>query len=596
LLKVLQKEYFSCIINGVMVLRNEVKNVAYFLKKSNLKKGIYLQIYESFYDPKKKDTAHRSHKALGYINALIASGIDDPISYYKSIVAEMNADAKSSKQKDRKRQISEQSPEKYLGYFLIKAIFDGLGVAKFFDFLQLQREFRFRISDVIESLVYSRMVAPCSKSKTHNEIIPSLFGKYDFSYDQLLDGIEFIGNDYEKIIEIFNHQLRLKFPPDTSMTYFDGTNFYFEIDQEDDVRRKGPSKENRKDPIIGMGLLLDRNQIPLGMKLYPGNQSEMPVIREIIADLKRRNNITGRTVQVADKGLNCSKNILDARKNGDGYIFSKSVKKLPAIEKTWVLLSDGYKDVYDENKKLLHKTKECVDKFPYAYEDERGKKSTVMLTEKRVVVFSPKLAKKKKLEINRMVEKAKNLKASRAKKEEFGESAKYVTFTTTDKKGNATDGKVTVSLNASAIQEDLKLAGYNLFVTSEIKMTAADIHAAYRNLWRIEESFRVMKSYLDARPVYLQKEHSIYGHFLICYISVLLLRVLQFLILDNKHGTESILEFIEKLRVVEFSQGNYINLASSSLFINRLSEYFSLPLTNYYLTKSQINKVLSLRF
>jgi transposase len=237
-----------------------------------------------------------------------------------------------------------------------------------------------------------------------------------------------------------------------------------------------------------------------------------------------------------------------------------------------------------------------VGKFPYTYEDENGKKSTVMLTEKRVVVFNPKLAEKKRFEINRMVEKAKTLKASRAKKEEFGESAKYVTFSATDKKGNAIDGKIALSLNTAAIQEDLKLAGYNLFVTSETKMSSADIHSAYRNLWRIEESFRVMKSYLDARPVYLQKTNSIYGHFLICYISVLLLRVLQFHILDNKYGSEAILDFIEKLRVVEFSRGNYINLASSSLLIDDLSEYFSLPLTNYFFTQSQINTVLSLRF
>ena len=569
--------------------------MAYFLKRSNLKKGLYLQIYESFYDPQRKQTAHRSHKAIGYVDALIASGIPEPVTYYSDVVRRMNEEVKSAKQKDRERQISE-SPEKHLGYFLIKAVYDGLKVTRFFDFLQLQREFRFRIAEVIEALVYSRMVEPCSKSKTFHEVMPSLFGKYDFSYDQLLDGIEFIGNEYEKVIEIFNHQLNLKYPSDTSTTYFDGTNFYFEIDKEDDVRRKGPSKENRKDPIVGMGLLLDCNQIPLGMKLYPGNQSEMPVIREVITDLKKRNNITGRTVQVADKGLNCARNILDARKNGDGYIFSKSVKKLPATEKTWVLLPNGYHDVCDKDNKLLYRLKECIDTFPYVYEPEDGKKTTVMLTEKRVVVYSPKLAKKKKLEIKRMVEKAKSLKASRAKKEEFGECSKYVTFTPTDKKGNTTHGKIAVSLNKAAIEEDLQLAGYNLFVTSETKMNAEDIHATYRNLWRIEESFKVMKSYLDARPVFLQKENSIYGHFLICYISVLLLRVLQFHIFRNQYCTEHILDFIEKFKTVEFSPGKHINLASSSAFIKSLANDYSLPLMNFYLSNAQINTVLSIRF
>jgi transposase len=222
--------------------------------------------------------------------------------------------------------------------------------------------------------------------------------------------------------------------------------------------------------------------------------------------------------------------------------------------------------------------------------------TTVLLTEKRVVTFNPKLAKKKKIEINRMVEKAKSLQASKAKKDEFGECSKYVTFTTTDKKGNATNGKVAVSLNNEAIQEDLKLAGYNLVVTSEIKMKAEDILGTYRNLWRIEESFKVMKSYLDARPVFLQKENSIYGHFLICYISVLLLRVLQFHVFGGKYCTEHILNFIKKFNIVEFSPGIYINLASSSTFTKSLTDDSSLPLMNYYLTQTHINKLLNHRF
>ena len=569
--------------------------VAYFLKKSNLKRGLYLQIYESFYNPDKKETSHRSHKVLGYASKLIESGIGDPVSHFSDVVRKMNEDAKNAKLEERDRQISE-SPEKHLGYFLVKAAYDGLHVARFLDFLQSMRDFRFSVSSLIEALVYSRMIEPCSKSKTSKEVIPSLYGRYDFSYGQILDGVEFIGSEYEKIIEIFNHQINQKYPSDTSTTYFDGTNFYFEIDKEDDLRKKGPSKENRKDPIVGMGLLLDARQIPIGMKLYPGNQSEMPVIREIIRELKDRNNIKGRTVQVADKGLNSAKNILEARRNGDGYIFSKSVKKLPATEKTWVLLQEGYRDVLDKDKKLLHKIKECVDKFPYTYEDESGKKRTVMLTEKRVAVFTPKLAKKKRLEIKRMVEKAKSLKASRAKKDEFGECGKYITFTPTDKKGNSLEGKVAVTLNREAIEEDLKLAGYNLFSTSEIKMTADDIYATYRNLWRIEESFKIMKSYLDARPVFLQKMNSIYGHFLICYISVLLLRLLQFHIFNKKHCTEKILGFVERFRVVELSAGKYINITASSDFIKDLSLQLKLPLTNFFLDASQINKVLNLVF
>jgi len=568
--------------------------MAYFLKKSNLKKGLYLQIYESFYHPDKKETAHRSYKPLGYVEKLMTDGVNDPVAYYSDVVKSMNDEAKQVKQFEGERQISE-SPERYVGHFLAKSAYDGLRLNRYLDFLQVQREFRFKIHELIEALIYSRMIEPCSKSKTAREIIPMLYGAEVFSYDQILDGVEFIGNEYERIIEIFNHQINRKYPQDTSVTYFDGTNFFFEIDKEDVIRRKGPSKENRKDPIIGMGLLLDARQIPIGMKLYPGNQSEMPVIREVIADLKNRGSISGRTIQVADKGLNCAKNILEVRKNGDGYIFSKSVKKLPEKEKTWVLLESGYQDILDDNKKLLYRYKECVDKFPYVHEED-GQKATVMLTEKRVVVFSPKLAAKKRSEIKRMVEKAKLLKAARAKKDEFGESGKYVTFTPTDKRGNVTNGKVAVTLNKIAILEDLKLAGYNLFVTSEIRMSAADIHATYRNLWRIEESFRIMKSYLDARPVYLQKINAIYGHFLICYLSVVLLRILQFHVFKDKYCSEQILEFMKKFRVVEISPNKFINLTPSSDFVKSLAQTSSLPLTNYFLSSGQLKKVLAHNF
>lgn len=200
---------------------------------------------------------------------------------------------------------------------------------KYLDLMQAVTGFHFSVFSFISSLVYARIVQPCSKRKTFDDVLPKLFEKYDFSLDQVYDGLEYIGCEYEKIIEIYNHQIQKHYGYNTAHTYFDCTNFFFEIDREDDLRRKGPSKENRHDPIVGLGLLLDADQIPVGMKIYPGNESEKPVIRNIINDLKQRSNISGRTVQAADKGLNCAENIVTALKSGDGYIFSKSVKQLP---------------------------------------------------------------------------------------------------------------------------------------------------------------------------------------------------------------------------------------------------------------------------
>lgn len=571
--------------------------MAYFLKKSNYKKGTYLQIYESFYDPERKGGAHRSYKALGYVHELQAQGIDDPISFYQEEVAKLNQEFQAAKATKKNRQISDDSPEKLIGYFPMKNINDKLSVKKYIDLMQTATDFRFNVFDMMSSLVYARLVQPCSKSKTFEEVIPKLFDSYDFSLNQLYDGLEYIGCEYEKIIEIYNHQIQQMYKFDTSHTYFDCTNFYFEIDKEDDFRRKGPSKENRKEPIVGLGLLLDANQIPIGMKLFPGNQSEKPVIRTIIQDLKKRNFVSGRTIQIADKGLNCAENIFHALKSGDGYIFSKSVKQLPEIEKTWVLIPNDYRDVKNASGEVMYRIKECVDEFEYKFRDsDTGKEKKFKITEKRIVTYNPKLAKKQIYEINKEVEKARLLKASQAKKSEYGDSAKYVIFTTTDKKGNETDGKIKVSMNEELIKKSLELAGYNMLVTSEISMSDKDIYDAYHNLWRIEESFRIMKSQLDARPVYLQKEDTIIGHFLICYLAVLLTRLLQFKILKNNYCSEDLFEFVHDFRVAKISDRKYINLSRGTTFIKEFSTICNLPLTSYFLSDGEIKKMLSHRF
>lgn len=570
--------------------------MAYFLKKTNNKKGTYLQIYESYYDPERKGGAHRSYKPIGYVHQLQAEGMDDPIAFYKDEVQKLNQELKKKKQDEKARQISEVSPEKLLGYFPLKNLCDSLRCKNYIDLMQTATGFRFNIFDMMSALVYARVVHPCSKLKTYIEVIPKLFEKYDFSLDQLYSGLGYIGSEYEKIIEIFNHQVALKYPFDTSHNYFDCTNFYFEIDREDDFRLKGPSKENKKEPIVGMGLLLDANQIPIGMKMYPGNESEKPVMRDIIDDLKQRNHISGRTIQVADKGLNCFENIMHALKAGDGYIFSKSVKMLPDTEKIWVLLENDYVDVKNKTGEVLYRIKDCVDDFNYNYTDKNGHRKTLKLTEKRVVTFNPKLAEKQKLEINRQVEKAKKLRTCEAKKSEYGDSSKYVTFISTDKKGEKTTGKVKVEINEKAIENAKKLAGYNMIVTSEIRMTASEIYAAYHNLWRIEESFRIMKSQLDARPVFMQKQETITGHFLICYLSVLLTRLFQIHVLKDEYGTEEIFDFIRDFRVVKISDRKYINLTRSSSFIKDLTAQTDLPLTSYFLGNEDINKMLSHRF
>nr|MBQ4455764.1 transposase [Clostridia bacterium] len=209
---------------------------------------------------------------------------------------------------------------------------------------------------------------------------------------------------------------------------------------------------------------------------------------------------------------------------------------------------------------------------------------------KRLVTYNPDLARKKRYEINRLVEKARELTLSKAKRNEYGECSKYVTFSSTSK-GKITDDKVKVTVNQEAIEEDLNLAGYNLLVTSETKMKDKDIYDTYHNLWRIEESFRIMKSDLDARPVFLQRENTIKGHFFICYITVLLERLLQFIELKNEFSSSDIYSFFKELKVVKDEHIN-INITASNDFIKSLAEKTKLPILNSRSSEKQIKKVL----
>lgn len=566
---------------ALVALYMEGMTMAFYLKKTKLKGRTYLSIDESFYSHEKKGTAHRCYQSLGSVETLKLNGMADPIAHFQEKVDELNKDRNET----GVRKISDRSPFLYLGYFPLKSILRKLNIKKYVDVFKLTKSFEFDLYELLSSLIYARSVNPCSKYRTFHEVLPYLYDSADYSYDQLRAGLAFLGNNYEKFVELFTAQVGSTYGVDTSKTYFDCTNFYFEIDREDDFRKKGPSKENQKSPILGLGLLLDRNQIPIGMKIYPGNESEKPVLRDVIGNLKKQNNITGKTIHVADKGLNCAENITFSKMNGDGYLFSKSVKALSEKEKVWVLLEQDFNEVRDKKGRVLYRYKSCIDKFPYKAE-HNGKTVTVNLTEKRLLTYNPALAAKKRYEINRMVEKAKSLTLSQAKKSEYGETGKYVTFT--DGEGKKAD----VGINQAAIDKDLKFAGYNLLVTSEANMTDQDIYATYHNLWRIEESFKIMKSDLDARPVFLQLEETIKGHFLICYLTVLLERILQFKILGNQYSTSDIFDFIKSFKAIK-TDNKYINIATYSDFIGSISKKTGLPLTNYFLSETQIKTILN---
>ncbi|UYJ47400.1 MAG: IS1634 family transposase [Lachnospiraceae bacterium] len=576
--------------------------MAYYLRKENKKKGTYLQMYESHWDKEKKQPRSKSVMAFGYVHELISDEIPDPVAYYTDFVAEKNKECAAAFTEETRPRAFVAPVEYNLGQFLLYTLLEELNVKEVIDILAAQMRFQFRIYDMIAQLIFSRIIYPCSKSKTVSSVFPHLYNSSPISEDQVYDGLSFIGGSYKKYIELFNHCYEQHYQRDFSNVFFDCTNYYFEIDLPYEDKQKGPSKENRHDPIIGQALLLDADLVPVAMQMYPGNESEKPYIRKVIEEMKSRYKVSGKTVQVADKGLNCARNIYAAVKEAnDGYIFSKSIhgRNLSEKEKKWLLLENEqniWKDYRDKDGNLLYRLKSCVDSFSYQFKEidpETGRDvvKTFSVKEKRIVSYNPALAKKQKAEIQKMADKAANYATYKAMtREDLGDSAKYLKITNKDKNGK----KITpvIGIDKEKVNEDLKYAGYNLMVTSELDMEPLQIYQTYHSLWKIEESFRITKSYLDARPIYVHKKETIYGHFLICYLSLFLLRVLEIKVFKNQINSYDLIDFIRDFRVVNKGDGSYINISRNQTVNEKVKKATGLTnLDALFLTEKEINNL-----
>lgn len=564
--------------------------MAFFWRKRSYSKGDYYQIVLNVYDPSTKTNRTAQTITVGYKDNLLKQGITDIDAYLNKRVDELNmSDSKEP-------QIDNISRSYFLGHFLLKSMFDLLDIEKIFKMVNINYHPQLDLYEFFKDMCYAQVLMPCSKLKMYESVLPNIYGSKTYSYDQILDNINHIGQDYQKYIEMLNIGINNKFNRNTSKVYFDCTNYYFEIDLQDDIRRKGPSKENRKDPIIGQALMLDSNQIPIAMKMYPGNESEKPYIREMISEMKDTYDIKGKVIQIADKGLNCARNIYAAVQEAkDGYIFSKSIhgKGLSKIEKQWIILADNDSNkwipVKDKKGNLLYKYKSCIDEFEYHFTNEDDEDVSFKVKEKRLVTFSPSLQKKKIIEIDKEIEKVVNkLSSKELFKENFGDSIKYVTITKDDKT------KINAELNNDKIEEDKTLAGYNLLVTSEIDMDPESIYNAYHSLWRIEHFFRMLKTYLCERPVYLQLEASIYGHFLIGYYCITLIRLLEHYIFKDDLCEEDLVNFIRQYKITKYNDTQYINTSSNCVTYQKVKKVYGLSkLGNIFLNSKQADNMLN---
>ena len=503
-----------------------------YLKQTLQKNGkLNLSIVENWWDPEKKRSRQKTIENLGYAQDLKKEH-PDPIEWGKQRAKELTKEKQAAKQAVQIKIYPQQKIDKKaqnrknIGCAAICSIYNSLKIEPSIRNNTRKQRVQFDINSVLRLLVCERVVNPSSKlSNWENK--DRYFFRTDFSQSDVYRALDVLADIKDKIISAMNRSIENAQIRDLSAVYYDVTNYYFEIDAEDELRKKGVSKEHRKSPIVQMGLLQDKNGIPITYKVFSGNTNDCQTLIPVLSNLKRDHNLD-RVVAVADKGINCSQNIAASVAKGDGFVFSQSIKgtKSDSELRDWVLDEKDY--VSSKNFKI--KSKQGFKTVHLKKEDtDNGKACDIDVEVKYVAFWSEKYARRARRKREELLEKARELvknPGSYTRATSYGAAA-YVENLHFDKKTGEIIDTNKLMQNEEAIQKDEATDGYYLVVTSELNWSDEKILDTYRELWKIEETFKITKSELKTRPIYLRDLQHVEAHFLTCYIALVILRLLQ---------------------------------------------------------------------
>lgn len=422
-----------------------------------------------------------------------------------------------------KLQISEGTLRNY-GFIVYRKLWQIFGFDSFFD--QLKRKhtkLQFDLGSVIFLMVVQHLLSPMSKLSTYEK--RSLYlGIPEMDLNHLYRSLDLLAENKENIENYVFDRNRTLFNMSVDVVFYDVTTFYFESVREDGFRDFGFSKDNKINEVqVVMGLLIDSEGRPIGYELFPGNTLDSKTLERSLEKLKERFNIR-QVIIVADRGLNSKLNLSRIKEMGYDYIVASRLKKMPESVIEEVFDSNGYRLLTPEF--LARYKEEDEEEFRYKvidyinrYRDEEGQIKE--LKEKMVITYSKKRALKDKADRERLIEKAKELlkEPARIRASNRRGSKRFIL-----EKGE----KEEYCLNEEAIAADEKFDGYYAIQTSLLDLKAEKVLEAYHTLWKIEESFRIMKSTLEVRPIFHWTERRIKGHFVVCFLAFLLERTLEY--------------------------------------------------------------------
>lgn len=496
---------------------------------------------------------HKVIENLGYLEDYI--GIyDDPIAHFKKVAKQQNETNTAEKTIEVNlgaKLPPDSSLRKNLGYAVPKAIYAQLGIREFFQNKQRQLKIEYSLNNIFSLLVFNRFLYPSSKKAAYDNR-NTFFESADFSLDDVYRSLDQFAKYSRALQKYLRQRVNAMFPSQNTLGYYDVTNYYFEIPYEDEdvfdengdlikkgSRKRGPSKEHRKDPIVQMGLLMDSNAMPMSFDLFAGNESEKTAMLPAVRRAKKDFGLE-RIIVVADRGLNTSDNTAllsgvndDDIRGHDGYVYGQSIPGADAEFKAWVLDQKDYETSNEKDKdgnEVSFKHKSRIYAKKVTMKKSGGKRSHQMVIyQKQMVYYSEKYAKKQAYDRARAIAKAEALIADPGKythATSYGAAAYVKNIKFVKSTGQIPDG-LELCIDTEKIEKEARYDGYYSIVTSEKHLSDKELRDIYKGLWEIEESFKIIKSEFQARPVYVRTDAHIEAHFLVCFVALILLRFLE---------------------------------------------------------------------
>jgi Transposase len=524
-------------------------------------------------------------EALGSLEEIIikSNGMD-PFEWAKNRAKELT-DLESKKESDTLVKFSVSKLLDYdnptlfnCGYLFIQKLYYLLNIDKLCFDISKNYKFDYDLNSILSSLVYSRIIYPASKLSTL-KLSKNFLEQSKFDLHHIYRALDVLAeNSFDIQTHLYNASKDIV-DRNSSILYYDCTNYFFEIEEASGLKQYGKSKENRPNPIVQMGLFLDGNGIPLAFNINPGNTNEQttlqPLEKQIIKDFE-----LSKLVVCTDAGLSSNSNKKFNSIANRAYITTQSLKKLKNHLRDWALDPSGFK--VSGSSKVINIFEDELDYHKTYYKErwinENG------LEERLIVSYSPKYQQYqsniREKQIDRAIKKISNGKRKTKNPNDFDRFIKECNVTA---EGEVAQTSI-LSLDEEAIEKESQYDGFYAMVTN-LEDDINDIIYVNQRRWEIEETFRIMKSEFKARPVYLQKDNRIEAHFLICFISMVIFRILEKQ-LDEKYSAEKIIEKLKEMNVYKIPGEGYIPVYTRDEISDKLHEISEFR-TDYQIVKDK---------